>query len=155
MSETAKKKAVIYHRSATTLQSPEDELFENTMSALQHYQIVEQGYELIKTYHDKGVSGKSADRPAFNQMLDDLKAKKDNELVSVIVSDLCHLARDEHILLTMRDKIIEAGGCIASPDQNLHLNMMEANISFWNSLPWYVKLKFWIFGRLKLFASNG
>ncbi|GAA6212567.1 hypothetical protein NBRC116602_23080 [Hyphomicrobiales bacterium 4NK60-0047b] len=155
MSEPAKKKAVIYHRSATTLQSLEDELFENTMSALQHYQIVEQGYELIKAYHDKGVSGNSTDRPAFNQMLDDLKANQDDEPVSVIVSDLSHLARDEQILLTMRDKIIQAGGCIASPDQNFHLNMMEASISFWNSLPWFTKLKFWIFGRLKHFASNG
>lgn len=155
MTEPAKKKAVIYHRSATKLQTPEDELFENTMSALQHYQIVEQGYELIKAYHDKGVSGNSTARPAFNQMLDDLKANQDDEPVSVIVSDLSHLARDEQILLTMRDKIIEAGGCIASPDQNLHLNIMEASISFWNSLPWFTKLKFWIFGRLKHFASNG
>ena len=126
MSEPAKKKAVIYHRSATTLQTPEDELFENTMSALQHYQIAEQVYELIKTYHDKRVSGNSTNRPAFNQMLDDLKANQDDEPVSVIVLDLSHLARDEHILLTMRNKIIEAGGRIASPDQNLHLNMMKA-----------------------------
>ena len=130
MTEPAKKKAVIYLRSAITLQSPEDELFENTMSALQHYQIVEQGYELIKAYHDKGVSGNSTNRPAFNQMLDDLKANQDDEPVSVIVSDLSCLARDEQILLTMRDKIIEAGGRIASPEQNLHLNMMEASLSF-------------------------
>ena len=130
MNEPAKKKAVIYHRSATKLQTPEDEFFENTMSALQHYQIVEQGYELIKAYHDKGVSGNSTNRPAFNQMLDDLKANQDDEPVSVIVSDLSCLARDEQILLTMRDKIIEAGGRIASPEQNLHLNMMEASLSF-------------------------
>lgn len=151
MNESAKKKAVIYHRTASSLQSQQGEM---TLSKLKDT-FTKKGYSIINVYIDEGVSGNSIERPNFYKMLDDLKANQENEIVPVIVSDLSRLARDEQILLTMRDKIIEAGGCIASPEQNLHLNMMEANINFWNSLPWFTKLKFWIFGRLKHFASNG
>lgn len=145
MNEPVKKKAVIYHRTASSLQSEQSEV---TLSKLKDV-FTKKGYSITRVYIDEGFSGNSIERPSFSQMLDDLKANKDNEIVSVIVSDLSRLARNEQILLTMRDKIIEAGGCIASPDQNLHLNMMEASLSFWNNLQWYEKLKFWIFGRLK------
>jgi hypothetical protein len=117
--------------------------------------FTKKGYSIINVYIDEGVSGNSIERPNFYKMLDDLKANQENEIVPVIVSDLSHLARDEQILLTMRDKIVEARGCIANPDQNLHLNIMEANINFWNSLPWHAKLKFWMKKHANLFALNG
>ncbi|MDD4298499.1 MAG: recombinase family protein [Bacilli bacterium] len=53
------------------------------------------GYEIYKVYEDAGISAKNIeDRPAFNQLLDDIKSKKINTIVTLKLDRLTRSVYD-------------------------------------------------------------
>ncbi len=152
MSEDKKRKAIIYQRIASHLQDHNND----SLPVSEHIQhrLMKGKYEVVATFVDVGVSGNSFQRPSFDNMITFLKSHSEKEPIAVFF-EMSHFGRDSETLFKLRDKIVEAGGSIADPTLDLHINMMKANISFWNNLPWFTKLKFWIFGRLQKHTSNG
>ena len=63
---------------------------ENQRVLLNRY-VQEQGWNLIQTYVDDGVSGTTFDRPGLNDMISDVRVGKTN---LVIVKDLSRFGRD-------------------------------------------------------------
>ncbi len=68
----------------------ESESIGNQRRIIQRY-IKDNGLNFIEEYIDDGVSGTTFDRPGFRKMLDDIKSKKIN---MVITKDLSRLGRD-------------------------------------------------------------
>ena len=68
----------------------ESESIGNQRNILQRY-IKENNLKLIKEYIDDGVSGTTFNRPGFNELLQDIKNKSIN---MVITKDLSRLGRD-------------------------------------------------------------
>ncbi|NGP73293.1 recombinase family protein, partial [Staphylococcus aureus] len=60
------------------------------------------GYELVDTYADRGISGKSMNRPELQRMLNDAKNGK---LDSVMVYKTNRLARNTSDLLTIVEEL--------------------------------------------------
>ena len=76
------KIVAIYTRVSTTDQAREGHSLEEQELRLTHY-CEAQGYKIYKVYTDAGISGKMADnRPAYQQMLKDLKRRKFNLILS-------------------------------------------------------------------------
>ncbi|PRX21691.1 DNA invertase Pin-like site-specific DNA recombinase [Orenia metallireducens] len=71
------KKAVIYARVSSKIQVEEGLSIDAQISQLRDY-AVENGYEVVAEYVDKGESAKTADRPQFQQMIKDIKNDKGN-----------------------------------------------------------------------------
>jgi len=67
------KKAVIYARVSTTKQAEEGVSIEAQIKQLQDY-AVENNYEVIEKYVDRGESARTDDRPQFQQMIADIKS---------------------------------------------------------------------------------
>ena len=72
--------------------SLESRSIENQIKALTEY-AHNMDFEIYKIYYDDGVSGSTLDRPAFTNMLEDMKNQKFN---TVIVKDLSRLGRSLH-----------------------------------------------------------
>ena len=76
------KKVAIYTRVSTTDQAREGHSLEEQELRLTHHSEA-QGYKIYNVYTDAGISGKKADnRPAYQQMLKDLKKRKFNLILS-------------------------------------------------------------------------
>ena len=65
----------------------------NQKEILKEY-VEKNGYNLYKAYVDDGFTGTNFDRPAFKEMIEDIKNKKIN---MVVVKDLSRLGRD-HVM---------------------------------------------------------
>ena len=62
-------------------------------------------FEIFKVYKDAGISAKNMkDRPAFQQMLDDMKAGKLNYIVAYKLDRVTRSVRDLEELLTQLEK---------------------------------------------------
>ena len=76
------KIVAIYTRVSTTDQAREGHSLEEQELRLTRY-CEAQNYKIYKIYTDAGISGKAADnRPAYQQMLKDLKKRKFNLILS-------------------------------------------------------------------------
>ena len=71
------KKAVIYARVSTNKQAEEGMSIDAQLKQLKEY-AADNGYEIIKKYVDQGASAKTADRPAFQEMISDIKSNPDD-----------------------------------------------------------------------------
>ena len=71
------KKAVIYARVSTNKQAEEGMSIDAQLKQLKEY-AADNGYEVINEYIDRGASAKTADRPAFQDMISEIKANKDD-----------------------------------------------------------------------------
>ncbi|MCK8826086.1 recombinase family protein [Fuchsiella alkaliacetigena] len=71
------KKAVIYARVSTTKQAEEGSSIEAQIKQLQNY-AVENNYDVIERYVDRGESARTADRPEFQRMINDIKNNPDD-----------------------------------------------------------------------------
>ncbi|MCL2578710.1 MAG: recombinase family protein [Oscillospiraceae bacterium] len=67
-----------------------EESIEAQKRAIRYY-ASEKGYQIIKFYEDKALTGKTANRPAFMQMMADIKA---GEVQAVLVHKLDRFSRD-------------------------------------------------------------
>ena len=72
--------------------SKESRSIEHQISVLSDY-ARNNNFDIYKVYFDDGYSGGTTNRPAFTQMLDDLKKKKFN---IVLIKDLSRLGRNLH-----------------------------------------------------------
>ena len=62
-----------------------------------------EGWEIVERYSDKAISGSTSERPAYQQMLKDAKARLFDIL---LVDDLSRLTRDEAELIQTRRKLV-------------------------------------------------
>jgi len=72
------------------------------------------GYEIVKTFEDKAVSGSLIDRPGMKQCLAFIRKHKGAQ-VRVIIDDISRLARGLEAHLALRTAISDAGGVLESP----------------------------------------
>ncbi|MCK8828407.1 recombinase family protein [Natroniella acetigena] len=70
------KKAVLYARVSTTKQSEQGVSIEAQLNQLKDYAAAN-GYQVVKEYVDRGESAKTSDRPAFQEMISDIKSDPD------------------------------------------------------------------------------
>lgn len=85
------KRAGLYIRVSTAYQEKEGYSIEAQKEKLRAYATAKD-YEVFKTYVDGGVSGAKVDRPALNEMIDDIE---DERLDVVIVYKLDRLSRSQ------------------------------------------------------------
>ena len=91
-SEKSEKNAVAYMRCASTDQS--DENLERQNDAIIQY-CSQQGIHLVKKYVDKGFSGTTDKRPAFQRLKEDIQKNRDWDTVLIYdMSRFCRAARD-------------------------------------------------------------
>ncbi len=72
------------------------------------------GYDIIKVFEDKAVSGSLVDRPGMKALIAFLKKHKQRR-VRVIIDDISRLARGMEAHLALRAAISDAGGQLESP----------------------------------------
>jgi DNA invertase Pin-like site-specific DNA recombinase len=80
--------------------------------------IKSQGYpkaELV-WYEDKGISGKTTSRPAFQKMMGDVRA---NKITKLITFEISRLSRDFMDTLTIMQSLSENGVEVEVPDQGV------------------------------------
>ena len=75
------------------------------------------GFEIIEVFKEAGISGGSTDRPAFFDMLNFIKPKK--ERIIVIIDDLNRLARDVTIHRQFKVLIVKNGGMLQCVNMQL------------------------------------
>ena len=102
-----------YHAAIYTRLSRDDDRageslsIENQKEMLTRY-VQEQGWDLVSTYIDDGVSGTTFDRPGLNQMIADVRAGKIN---LIVVKDLSRFGRDYIETGKYIDVIFPSLGC--------------------------------------------
>jgi len=80
---------------------------ENQREMLSRY-VKEQGWNLVSTYVDDGISGTSFDRPGLNRMIADATDKKIN---LILCKDLSRFGRDYIEVGRYTDYVFPAIGC--------------------------------------------
>ena len=107
------KSAVIYCRVSSAKQVKEGHGLESQDTRCREYAKLKK-YEVVKAFHDEGVSGGMIDRPKMQELLSFLKKNK-NEKHAVIIDDISRLARGLEAHLELRAAIAQAGGKLESP----------------------------------------
>ena len=69
----------------------------------------------MRTFHDRGVSGKLVKRPAIQEMLDFLRQNRKAGPFFVVIDDINRLAREVLTHIALRKAIADAGGLLVSP----------------------------------------
>ncbi|EBF5285198.1 recombinase family protein [Listeria monocytogenes] len=103
-------RVVIYTRVSTTLQVEKGNSLNAQEKTLSEYAKA-RGWEVIKIYTDKGVSAKSNDRPAFNELMSDLK---ENKFDVVLIWKLSRFSRNAKNLLFDCAELEKYDVCLAS-----------------------------------------
>jgi site-specific DNA recombinase len=124
--------AVIYVRVSSQAQVDEGQGAESQAARCGEFARI-RGYDVVKIFEDKAVSGSLIDRPGMKDMLAYLMDKRGLD-VRVIIDDISRLARDLRAHLTLRDAILKAGGILESPsitfgegaDERLVENMLAS-----------------------------
>lgn len=125
-------KVAIYCRVSTEMQDNDNQ----RKLCLEH--CVKSGFEVFKVYEDV-YSGKYAQRPAFNQLLSDMRA---NKFDAIIVTKLDRLGRSLQHLLDLVEEFSKRG---------LHFIVVTQNIDTTTSSG---KLQFQIMGAFAEFERN-
>ena len=105
--------AVIYCRVSSLKQVREGHGLGSQETRCREYAKIKK-YEIVKTFHDEGVSGGLIDRLGMQSMLSFLKTQKQESSV-VIIDDISRLARGLEAHLELRSAIAHAGGKLESP----------------------------------------
>ena len=84
-------RTVIYAR--LSRENPEQEKIETQIEEIRNYILKKPMFRLVNIYADNGYSGMNFNRPAFQQMMEDLRNRK---IDCIVVRDLSRFAR-EHI----------------------------------------------------------
>src|SRR4030043_2405192 len=103
-------KAAIYCRVSTT-----DQNIEAQEIACTEY-CQRQGIEMYGIYSDNGISGARQSRPAFNEMIDEMRRYKFN---MIVVTKLDRIGRSLQHLLTLFDEFKSKGVQFAAVTQNI------------------------------------
>lgn len=75
-----------------------------------------QGWEVVERYEDAGLSGSTTDRPAFQRMMEDARAKRFDAILVYKLDRLTRSVRDFHELA---DELEALGVAIVSVTQNI------------------------------------
>src|SRR5690606_7200831 len=75
-----------------------------------------QGWEVVERYEDAGLSGSTTDRPAFQRMMEDARAKRFDAILVYKLDRLTRSVRDFHELA---DEMEALGVSIVSVTQNI------------------------------------
>lgn len=94
--------------------SKESRSIENQITTLSDY-ARNHNFDIYKIYFDDGYSGGNTNRPAFNQMIDDMKKKKFN---IILIKDLSRLGRNLHQVGELIEEIFPKNNirCISVTD---------------------------------------
>jgi len=103
------KKVSLYIRVSTASQTTE-----NQRRELEQY-VSRQGWKVGKVFDDSGFSGSTSDRPALNQLMQDVRAGKAGDIVCVWKID--RLARSTSHLLSILNELKNAGVDFVSTTQ--------------------------------------
>lgn len=105
--------AVIYCRVSSPKQVVEGHGLESQATRCREY-AERKGYEVIRVFHEKGLSGELRDRPSFNELIAFIRAEKREGMV-VIIDDISRFARDIESHWALRRVLKELGGRLESP----------------------------------------
>ena len=101
-SQSPSKKVALYFRVSTNQQTIENQRLE-----LEKY-CERQGWVIVKTYNDTGISGSKSDRPALNEMLQDAGKGKFQVLVVWKIDRLARSTMDLlNILMTLKNNGVD------------------------------------------------
>lgn len=105
-------KAVTYCRVSSTRQVREGHGIHSQDTRCREF-AKHKGYEVIRSFHDEGVSGSLIDRPKMQEMLNFLSEQ--DETVFVLIDDISRLARGLEAHLQLRTAIGDVGAKLESP----------------------------------------
>lgn len=111
--DLAVRQAVIYCRVSSAKQVEEGHGLDSQDTRCREYARA-RGYEVIRSFHEKAVSGGVMERPAFGTMIAFLKARKVEGMI-VIIDDISRFARDIESHWTLRRTLKSLGGKLESP----------------------------------------
>ena len=111
--QTEPDAAVIYCRVSSAKQVEEGHGLDSQATRCREY-AKRKGYDVIRTFHEKGVSGGLMDRPSFNDLIAFIKAEPRDGIV-VIIDDISRFARDIESHWTLRRTLKDIGGKLESP----------------------------------------
>lgn len=111
--DTDTPKALIYCRVSSTRQVEEGHGLDSQATRCREY-AERKGYEVIKVFHERGVSGGLMHRPSFNELIAFIKAMR-REGIIVIIDDISRFARDIESHWTLRRTLKDLGGKLESP----------------------------------------
>ena len=111
--KTPPQKAVIYARVSSQAQVDEGHGLDSQETRCREY-AMRNGYDVIKTFHEKAVSGGTLHRPSFTAMLDYLQ-RTSHEGIVVIIDDISRFARDIESHWALRRALKTNGGKLESP----------------------------------------
>jgi DNA invertase Pin-like site-specific DNA recombinase len=103
-------KAALYARVSTDKQD-----IQNQLPAIRLY-AARQGYEIYKEYIDESVSGTKESRPAFDELLKDMRQ---NKFSIIIVTKLDRIGRSLKHILSLFDEFNRKGIGFVALDQNI------------------------------------
>lgn len=109
--ETVPKPAIAYYRVASVLQATEHNGILEQEKICHEYAETE-GFQVLETFKDEGVSGNTLTRSGLSDMLNFVKQHKDP--VAVLVSDGHVIARNVLDFQKVKTVVVEAGGDLVS-----------------------------------------
>ena len=113
VSDMSKQKAVAYVRVSSEAQVRRGQGAESQAARCAEYARMK-GYEIVRVFEDKAVSGSMVDRPGMKAMLAFIRKNRSDHM-RVIIDDISRLARGLEAHLTLRTAISSAGGVLESP----------------------------------------
>ena len=113
VSDMSKQKAVAYVRVSSEAQVRRGQGAESQAARCAEYARMK-GYEIVRVFEDKAVSGGMVDRPGMKAMLAFIRKNRSDHM-RVIIDDISRLARGLEAHLTLRTAISSAGGVLESP----------------------------------------
>lgn len=113
MNAATRQTAIIYVRVSSAAQVAKGQGAESQAARCAEFARMK-GYEVIKTFEDKAVSGSLVDRPGMKALLAYLRQHR-KENIRVLIDDISRLARGLEAHLSLRAAIANAGGVLESP----------------------------------------
>ena len=104
--------------------SKEEQNIETQLVALRDF-CQRNNYQIVEEYLDNGISGATDNRPAFNKLLEDMRAGKIN---CVLVYKLDRIGRSLQHLLNLFEEFKNRGVEFISLTQNINTNTPEGKM---------------------------
>ncbi len=114
--DNTQAQAVLYCRVSSKRQVEEGNGLDSQATRCRDY-AERKGYEVIKIFEERAVSGGALDRPSFNALLRFIKKQASNGII-VVIDDISRFARDIESHWALRRTLKETGGKLESPSIN-------------------------------------
>ncbi len=131
------KRVALYARVSTEHQAKKEAPIAGQIEKMKEYAALK-GYDIIYTFKDEGISGRTDDRPAFQEMLS-IASKPDKPFDAVLVWKFNRFARDRHdsmkykFLLRRKYKVDVISINESTEDQTMD-SMMESFIEIMDEM---------------------